>query len=268
MSESDELILRSEPAPHVRQLRINRPRKRNALSNAVIAELAAAFGQAAGDEAVRCVVLCGGPDFFSAGADIQEMRERGFAAIDNDARNEAWARIAGFPKPLIAAVEGIAYGGGHELALLADFIIAGRTAKFAQPEISIGILPGDGGTQRLTRVAGKALAMMMMLTGEPIDALTALGAGLIAEIVEEGAAEARAVGLACRIAAKSPAAARLVKEAVLAAYETTLAAGLRLERQSIRHAFTTPEQREGMAAFFAKRPPRYGDGDGGQGSGA
>jgi enoyl-CoA hydratase len=259
LSDPDHLVLCTRPAPHVLQLTLNRPQKRNALSNALIAELAAALDGAAQDPDIRCAVLCGNHDIFSSGADIAEMRDRGFEAIDNAARRHAWDRIAQFPKPLIAAVDGKAFGGGHELALLADITIAGSGASFAQPEISIGILPGDGATQRLARTAGKSLTMLMVLTGEPIDAATAFQAGLVAEVVDDGAALSRALDVARRIAGKSPSAARLAKEAVLAAFETTLSAGLAAERRAIRHAFTTPDQREGMAAFFEKRAPRYED---------
>jgi len=243
--------------PHVLQLTLNRPDKRNALNNALIAALADRLRNAALDDGVRCVVLTGGPQFFSAGADIKEMQTRGFEAIDNAARRALWREIAAFPKPLIAAVEGTCFGGGHELAMLADFIIAGDTARFGQPEINIGILPGDGATQRLTRVSGKSLAMLMILTGEPISAQTALQAGLLAEVVEAGAAEARAVQLAGLIGTKPPRSAELAKAAVLAAYQTTLDVGLEYERQAIRHAFTTADQSEGMNAFFEKRPPNY-----------
>jgi enoyl-CoA hydratase len=257
LSDLAKLVLQSTPFPHVVQLTLNRLSKRNALSNEVIAELAAAFRATAQDESVRCVVICGGEDFFSAGADIKEMQQRGFEAIDNLARRSAWKDISGFAKPLIAAVDGICYGGGHELALLADIVIAGEGASFGQPEISIGILPGDGATQRLTRVAGKSLAMLMILTGEPIDAATALRNGLVAQVVEAGQALPRALAIAEQISKKPPRSAELAKAAVLAAYQTTLDAGLEVERQAIRYAFTTDDQTEGMKAFFEKRPPRY-----------
>jgi enoyl-CoA hydratase len=184
LSDLTKLVIRSAPSPHVAQLTLNRPSKRNALSNELIAVLASALRAAAQDDAVRCVVICGDEGFFSAGADIKEMQQRGFEAIDNRARRSAWKDISDFTKPLIAAVDGICYGGGHELALLADIAIAGAGATFGQPEINIGILPGDGATQRLTRVAGKSLAMLMILTGEPIDAAAALRSGLVAEVVE------------------------------------------------------------------------------------
>jgi enoyl-CoA hydratase/carnithine racemase len=252
-----DLVLKTPHPPHVLQLTLNRIEKRNALSNALIAELAAALDAAAADDAVRAIVLCGREDVFSAGADIKEMQQRGFEAIANPRRVQAWNVIATFPKPLIAAVDGIAYGGGHELALLADIIIAGSGARFAQPEISIGILPGDGATQRIARIAGKSLTMLMALTGEPIDATIALRAGLVAEVVADKQAVPRALEIARAIASKSPIAARLAKEAILAANETMLSAGLAAERQAIRHAFTTHDQREGMAAFLEKRAPHY-----------
>jgi len=257
LNTTSELIVATSPHSHVRLLTLNRGAKRNALSNALIAELADECRKAAAEAEVRCVVLYGSDAFFSAGADIKEMQQRGFEAIDNAARRAAWRDIANFPKPMIAAVEGLCFGGGHELALLADFIVAGDGARFGQPEINIGILPGDGATQRLTRVAGKSLAMLMILTGEPISARTAMQAGLVAEITENGKARARALEIATIIAQKPPRSAELAKAAVLASYQTTLDMGLDFERQAIRHAFTTSDQQEGMNAFFEKRPPNY-----------
>ncbi|MFG1425316.1 enoyl-CoA hydratase/isomerase family protein [Roseixanthobacter glucoisosaccharinicivorans] len=257
LNPSEPLVLAEPPRDGVMRVTLNRPHKRNALSRALLIELAGLCADAAADPQVRCVVLTGAPTFFCAGADISEMQAWGFAALEHAGRQAAWDAIAAFPKPLIAAVEGICFGGGHELAMLADMIIASQSARFGQPEINIGILPGDGATQRVTRVAGKSLAMKMMLTGEPIDAATALAAGLVAEVVPPGQAVERACELARIIATKPPMSARLVKEAVLAAYETPLAAGLQVERRAIRHAFTTHDQKEGMAAFAEKRPPRF-----------
>ena len=257
MSAPNENIEVSTPVPGVMQVVLNRPAKLNALSRALLIELAAAIDEAVTDEAIRCIVLTGGEKVFSAGADISEMRQRGYAALIDTARTQAWETIERCSKPLIAAVRGIAYGGGHELALLADIIIAAETARFAQPEINIGILPGDGATQRLVRIAGKSLTMQMVLTGEPIDAATALRAGLVSEVVAPERALPRALELAAAISQKAPISAALAKEAVLAAYETMLSEGLRAERRAIRHAFTTQDQREGMAAFFEKRPPRF-----------
>jgi enoyl-CoA hydratase/carnithine racemase len=257
LNATPDLVLSTSPHPHVLLLTLNRAAKRNALSNELIAELAAACRKAALDHDTHCVVLCGSDTFFSAGADIKEMQQRGFEAIDNAARRSAWQDIASFPKPLVAAVEGICFGGGHELALLADIVIAGEDAMFGQPEINIGILPGDGATQRLTRVAGKSLAMLMILTGQPIPARTALQAGLVAEVTDSGKARARALEIAGIIAGNPPRSAELAKAAVLAAYQTTLNAGLEFERQAIKYAFTTSDQKEGMNAFFEKRPPNY-----------
>ncbi|MCK1491962.1 enoyl-CoA hydratase/isomerase family protein [Bradyrhizobium sp. 180] len=257
MTGKPDLILSTSPRAHVRVVTLNRTSKRNALSNDLIAQLGASLRQAALNEDVRCVVLCGHEAFFSAGADIKEMQQRGFEAIDNPARRSAWRDIANFPKPLIAAVEGICFGGGHELALLADIAIAGGGARFAQPEINIGILPGDGATQRLTRVAGKSLAMLMILTGQSISARAAMQAGLVAEVVESGQAQARALEIAELIAQKPPRSTELAKVAVLAAFQTTLDAGLEFERQAIRCAFDTADQQEGMNAFFEKRSPNY-----------
>lgn len=257
MTEKSDLIYSTTPKAHVRVATLNRAQKRNALSNDLIAELAASLRRAATDQDVRCVVLCGNEAFFSAGADIKEMQQRGFEAIDNPARRSAWRDIANFPKPLIAAIEGICFGGGHELALLADIVIAGEGARFAQPEINIGILPGDGATQRLTRVAGKSLAMLMILSGEPISARAAMQAGLVAEVVETGMAQARALEIAEMIAQKPPRSTELAKAAVLAAFQTTLDAGLEFERQAIRYAFSTNDQQEGMNAFFERRSPIY-----------
>lgn len=257
MTGKSDLILSTSPRAHLRVVTLNRTSKRNALNNDLIAQLGATLRHAALNEDVRCVVLCGSEAFFSAGADIKEMQQRGFDAIDNPARRSAWRDIANFPKPLIAAVEGICFGGGHELALLADIAIAGEGARFAQPEINIGILPGDGATQRLTRVAGKSLAMLMILTGQSISARAAMQAGLVAEVVESGQAQARALEIAEIIAQKPPRSTELAKMAVLAAFQTTLDAGLEFERQAIRCAFNTADQQEGMNAFFEKRSPNY-----------
>ncbi|WFU80585.1 enoyl-CoA hydratase-related protein [Bradyrhizobium sp. CIAT3101] len=183
MTDKSDLILSTSATPHVLLVTLNRASKRNALSKDLIAELGAALRHAAVDEDVRCVVLCGSDAFLSAGADIGEMREGGFEAIDNSARRSAWRDNRNVPKPLIAAVEGIASAAATN-ALLADIVVAGEGAAFAQPEISIGILPGDGATQRLTRVAGKSLAMLMILSDQSISAREVMQAGLVAEVVE------------------------------------------------------------------------------------
>lgn len=256
MTTSD-LVIASTPSPHVRLLSMNRHAKRNALSNELIAHIAQACHTAVSDEDVRCIVLTGGDAFFCAGADIKEMQQRGFEAINNPIRRNNWRDITTCVKPIIAAVEGVCFGGGNELAMLADIVVAGENAQFGQPEINIGVIPGDGGTQRLTRVAGKSLAMLMVLGGQPISAQAALRAGLIADIVPTGTASARALEIAGLIAQKPPRSVELAKSAVLAAYQTPLDAGVEFERQAIRVAFTTSDQQEGMDAFFEKRPPRY-----------
>jgi enoyl-CoA hydratase len=185
------------------------------------------------------------------------MQRDGFRAISNHARQSAWRTVERFPKPMIAAVRGLCLGGGLELAMLADIIVAADDAVFGQPEITIGIIPGDGATQRLTRVVGKAMAMKMVLTGEPVAARELLERGLVAEVRPAGEVVARAVALATVIASRAPIAARLAKEAVLAAYETSLSAGLDVERRAIRLAFATRDQKEGMAAFVEKRAPTF-----------
>jgi enoyl-CoA hydratase len=238
-------------------LRLDRPRQRNALSGELLRQLAAILVAAETDPAIRCVVLTGDDRAFSAGADIKEMQRDGFRAISNHARQSAWRTVERFPKPMIAAVRGLCLGGGLELAMLADIIVAADDAVFGQPEITIGIIPGDGATQRLTRVVGKAMAMKMVLTGEPITAAELLGRGLLAEVLPPAEVLPRAVALAKAIASRAPVAARLAKEAVLAAYETSLSAGLDVERRAIRLAFSTRDQKEGMAAFVEKRAPSF-----------
>jgi enoyl-CoA hydratase len=203
------------------------------------------------------VVLAGNERAFCAGTDITEMVEDGLSAIESPRRNRAWKTIETFPKPIVAAIAGFAFGGGHELAMLCDIVIAGEKARFGQPEINIGVLPGDGGTQRIPRQIGKSMAMKMILTGEPIDAETAWRTGLVAEVVPHDGTLERALDLAATIAQKPPITARLAKQAVLAAYDTTLGMGLRVERQAIALAFETEDRAEGMNAFLEKRPPRF-----------
>lgn len=257
MSTNWTTIETAFPRKGVALIRLNRPAQRNALNAALIGEVAAAVLQAQDDPAINAVVVTGNEKVFSAGADIKEMQKNGFAALSNHERQSAWDTIAGFRKPMIAAVQGICFGGGLEFAMLADIMIAGEGAIFAQPEITIGILPGDGATQRLTRVVGKSLAMQMILGGESIDGETALRAGLASEIVADADVVGRAIEIASVIAKRAPVALQLAKESVLAAYETPLSAGLAVERRAIRHAFTTHDQREGMTAFVEKRPPEF-----------
>lgn len=257
MAEAERLIVTSLVADGVLQLNLNRPAQRNALSGELLRQVASTLQAAEIDPAVRCVIVSGDERAFSAGADIKEMQRDGFEAISNHARQSAWRTIERFPKPMIAAVRGLCLGGGLEFAMLADIIIAAEDAVFGQPEITIGIIPGDGATQRLTRVIGKSLAMKMVLTGAPVTASELLQRGLIAEMLPAARVSDRAVALAKLIASRAPIAARLGKEAVLAAYETTLSAGLDVERRAIRLAFHTADQKEGMAAFLEKREARF-----------
>lgn len=247
-----DLVLVTRPDDGILLLTLNRPEKRNALSKALLAALADALDLARDQDSVRCAVITGGPKQFSAGADIGEMMARGVDAIDDPGRQGAWRRIEGFPKPLIAAVEGYAFGGGHELAMVADYIVAARDARFGQPEINLGILPGDGATQRIPRAGGKALAMRMMLTGQPIGAEDAFRAGLVAVLTEPGAAVQASLEDAALIAGRNPIGAALAKQAVQDAFELPLAAGLAAERRAIRLAFAKGAHEDGMAAFLNK----------------
>ncbi|MDP6786963.1 MAG: enoyl-CoA hydratase-related protein [Rhodospirillales bacterium] len=253
-----EFVLVTGPRPGVTLVTLNRPAKRNALSIALMGELAAVLDQAAADDGVRSVVITGDERAFSAGADINDQLERGLDAVFSDERLDAWRTVERFPKPLVAAVEGYALGGGCELAMLADIVIAGETARFGQPEINIGIFPGDGATQRLARSVGKSMAMKMVLSGEMIDAAEAKAIGLVAEVAAAGKTVGRALDLAAVIAEKSPIALRLAKEAVLTAFETPLSAGLEFERRNLALAFDSDDQKEGMRAFVEKRKPRFG----------
>ncbi|MCK1734326.1 enoyl-CoA hydratase/isomerase family protein [Bradyrhizobium sp. 138] len=254
---SQSLIFAERPDPAILLLRLNRPRQRNALSVALLGQLADALRAARSDESVRCVVLSGDERSFSPGADINEMQQHGFEALSDPSRHNAWDIIAGFPKPLIAAVRGVCLGGGLELAMLADILLVAEDCVLAQPEIRIGIIPGDGATQRLTRIVGKSLAMQMVLTGEPISARQAVAAGFASEMLPASEMLGRALAIARVISNRAPIAVRLAKESIQAAYETPLSAGLAIERRAIRYAFTTDDQKEGMAAFVEKRPPLF-----------
>ncbi|MFJ4156190.1 2,3-dehydroadipyl-CoA hydratase PaaF [Pseudomonas sp. NPDC089752] len=241
----------------VRLVTLHRPDALNALCTDLLAELAAELDTAETDELTRAMVITGSRKAFAAGADIREMAERDLIGMINDPRVAHWQRIAAFSKPLVAAVNGYALGGGCELVMCADIVIAGSDARFGQPEINLGIIPGAGGTQRLLRAVGKPLAMQMVLTGEAIDASHALQAGLISEITQPELTVERALQVARSIAAKAPLAVRLAKEALLKAGDTDLASGLRFER----HAFTllagTADRDEGIRAFQEKRPAQF-----------
>jgi len=250
-------LLTDAPAPGVRRLTLNRPAARNALSTALLGAVADALDAAAADDAVRAVVLTGGDKVFAAGADIKELATRDTVAALADARVGHWQRIRRFPKPLVAAVCGLALGGGCELAMHADITVAGESARFGQPEVNLGLLPGAGGTQRLARLAGQQIAMKLALSGEMIAAAEAKTCGLVAETVADGETNARAVALAAKIAEKPTLAVRLAKELVLAARDVPLEQGLLFERKAFATLFATEDFREGVTAFIEKRPARF-----------
>jgi enoyl-CoA hydratase len=239
--------------PPIATITLNRPKVLNALSPGVIREVATALTELEADDSVRAVVLTGGPKVFAAGADIGDMADQ--TAVDQLRRDQTgrWAPLAGFKKPLIAAVNGYALGGGCEVALMCDLIVAGETARFGQPEINLGIIPGAGGTQRWPRTAGKQVAMEVMLTGSPMTAQRAYELGLINKVVPAEVTIEVAKRLARELAAKPPLAVRMAKEAVLKAFETPLSEGLASERKSFYFLFATEDQKEGMHAFLEKR---------------
>ncbi|GAA0585080.1 enoyl-CoA hydratase-related protein [Caenispirillum bisanense] len=254
---AEPAVLRETLDGGVALLRLNRPEARNALSPALREELAAHFTALAADESVRAVVLTGGSDVFAAGADIKAMAEASPTDMMLRASERLWAPVKDFPKPLVAAVNGWALGGGCELAMHADVIVAGEGARFGQPEIKVGIMPGAGGTQRLVRAVGKFKAMKILLTGEPVTAAEAEAMGLVTEVVPDDRTLHRAVEIAASIARLPPLAARKIKEAVLAGADQTLDAGLLIERQAFQLLFDTADQKEGMAAFIEKRRPTF-----------
>ncbi|HEX3700126.1 MAG TPA: enoyl-CoA hydratase [Phenylobacterium sp.] len=247
-----------ETADNVSLIRLNRPEALNALNSQLLSELGAALDEAEADPAVRCVVLTGSERAFAAGADIKEMSDKSYAEMfAADFFTTAVRRIEQFRKPIIAAVAGYALGGGCELAMLCDFILAAETAKFGQPEINLGVMPGIGGTQRLTRFVGKSKAMEMVLTARMMDAAEAERAGLVSRVVAADKLIDEALAVARKIAGQSPLAVMMSKELVDAAYETTLSTGVAMERRLFHSLFAFEDQKEGMAAFIAKRPPKF-----------
>ena len=253
----DALLLQSAPAEGVALLRLNRPAVLNALNLALRRELAAAFERLDADDAVRAVVLAGGEKAFCAGADLHEYVDATPPEIISRDMGRLWAAVSGCRKPVIAAVQGHALGGGCELAMQADLIVAGNGARFGQPEILIGLMPGGGATQRLTRAVGKFRAMKLLLTGEPVDARMAFEMGLASEVVADAEVEPRALALASRIAALPALAARFIKEAVVEGMNMPLDAGLQFERKSFQLLFSTEEKSEGIRARLERRAPRF-----------
>ncbi|WP_265518246.1 enoyl-CoA hydratase-related protein [Nitratireductor luteus] len=251
------LVEKDAPSKGVVRLTLNRTDKLNALSKALLAELVAHLDTVKDVPEVGCVILTGNGRAFAAGADIGDMIERGAASYADPDRLEIWRRIEDFPKPILAAVNGYALGGGLELALLCDIIIAAKSAKFGSPEIKIGSFPGDGGTQRLPRLVGKSFAMQMVLTGTMVDADLAERKGLISEAVDLEVLQDRAVEIASEIASRSSAITPYAKRAVNAAFELPLGEGLALEHELTVAAFEKEDRIEGLKAFAEKREPKF-----------
>jgi enoyl-CoA hydratase len=247
-----------ESADGVTLIRLNRPEALNALNGQLLDDLSRALDAAEADAKVGCVVLTGSEKAFAAGADVKDMLGKTYAEVFKEDFFAAFARrIERFRKPMIAAVAGYALGGGCELAMVCDFIIAADTARFGQPEINLAVMPGMGGTQRLTRFIGKSKAMDMVLTGRQMDAAEAERSGLVSRVVPADKLLDEAMSAAKRIAALSPLAVLMNKELVNTAYETTLAAGLSVERRLFHSLFAFEDQDEGMAAFVEKRKPQF-----------
>ena len=252
----DNLVL-VECEPPIAVVRLNRPEARNALSDALMDELVARLSELDGDDDVRCIVLAGDERAFAAGADIAELAAATAVELYQAPRVARWDAIRKLSTPLVAAVSGWCLGGGCELAMTCDLIVASDTARFGQPETGLGIIPGAGGTQRLARAVGKALAMDMVLTGRILTAHEALAAGLVARVVAREAWLDEARRVAGEIAARAPVAQRLAREAVDRAFETGLDSGLDFERKALYLAFASEDAREGLSAFVEKRRPEW-----------
>jgi enoyl-CoA hydratase len=258
VSDEEPLVLVERQAEaRTALVRLNRPKQLNALNGQVMDALCDALEELDRHEAVRAIVVTGSERAFAAGADIGEMADASAVDMLRSNRIGQWDRVRKIGKPVIAAVNGWCLGGGCELAMTLDLIVAGEGARFGQPEINIGVIPGAGGTQRLTRAIGKSRAMEMILTGEPMSAAEARDRGLVARVVPDELAVEDALSLAAQIATKSPIALRLAKEAVNAAYEMGLTEALAHERRLFYLLFATEDQKEGMAAFMEKRTPDF-----------
>jgi enoyl-CoA hydratase/carnithine racemase len=256
MAGATDVVLGELEGP-VAIARLNRPDARNALSSELLQLLGEMVEAWDADPDVRCIVIAGSDDYFAAGADIKAMRDRSFQDAMVTPTASFWPRLAGCSTPLVAGVSGFALGGGCELALHCDMIVASETAEFGQPEILLGIIPGAGGTQRLARTVGKQLAMELVLTGRRIDAREAHRIGIVNQVAGRKEWLAKAVELAELVARRPPIAVRLAKQAVLAAEETGLAAGLDYERRLYELAMATDDRVEGMTAFIEKRRPEF-----------
>ena len=254
MSYETILVSRSE---RVGTITLNRPEALNALNSLVMVEVTGAAAELDADPGIGAIIITGSAKAFAAGAHIKEMATLSFSEVFEAYFFAAWSRLAAVRTPLIAAVAGYALGGGCELAMMCDVLIAADTAKFGQPEIKLGVLPGMGGSQRLTRAIGKAKAMDMILTGRTIDAAEAERSGLVSRVVPAGDLLTEATAVATAISQMSRSASRMAKEAVNRAFESSLAEGLIYERRLFHSAFATDDQSEGMAAFSEKRPPDF-----------
>jgi len=241
----------------VGQITLNRPKALNALSSALIGELNEALEKFEADETIGCIVITGSEKAFAAGADIKEMQSKTYMEVYLGDFLTSWDTVSRARKPVIAAVAGYALGGGCELAMMCDFILAADTAKFGQPEVSLGVMPGVGGTQRLTRFVGKSKAMEMNLTGRMMDAEEAERSGLVSRVVPADQLLEEAMKVAAKIADFSLPAIMMIKESTNKAYETTLYEGVRFERRLFQSMFATDDQKEGMQAFIDKRSPQF-----------
>jgi enoyl-CoA hydratase len=239
---------------------LNRPNALNALNGALISEMSQALDAFEADDAIGCIVITGSAKAFAAGADIKEMQTKTYMQAYKEDFIGSWDRVARSRKPVIAAVAGFALGGGCELAMMCDFIIAADTAKFGQPEIKLGVMPGAGGTQRLARFVGKAKAMDLCLTGRMMDAAEAERCGLVSRVVAADKLIEEALKAADTVASMSLTAAMMTKESINRSFETTLGEGIRFERRVFHAMFATDDQKEGMAAFVEKRPAKFKNG--------
>lgn len=257
MADKTPDVLASVPSPHVMVLQLNRPEVRNALRTRTLKEIAEILAAAEADDQIRVCVIAGSDRAFAAGADIRELAALDEVTAREDPRPEYWRRIRDFSKPLVAAVTGYALGAGCELALLADMIVASEDAVFGQPEIRLGIIPGAGGIQRLTRIVGKPLAMKLVLTGAHFTAHEAYAAGMISELAPTGRCLERAIELAREIADKAPLAVVAAKRVVNLSYETSLSDGLAIERDAFCSLMDTEDKKEGLTAFLEKRSANF-----------
>jgi enoyl-CoA hydratase/carnithine racemase len=254
---NDRTVIIERHRNNTATVRLNRPQVKNALTSAMRQELADAVIALSSDTEIRAIVVTGGPQVFAAGADINEFVDETPAGLMRKGEERHWQAIAKVPQPLIAAVNGYALGGGMELAMSCDILIAGENAKFGQPEVRLGIIPGAGATQRLPRAVGKYLAMRLILTGEIISAPEAFAMGLVSRLVPDSDVQDEARKLAERIAALPPLAVRAAKQAILLSDSMSLEAGLHLERRAFESLFSTFDKHEGMRAFLEKREPRF-----------